>query len=183
MKRESTVRHSPLTTNHCSLVLTGFMGTGKTSVGKIVAEKLGYEFIDMDAVIEAREEMTIREIFETRGEEYFRARESALCQELGARNNLVIATGGGALVSAQNRVAFVAPRALVICLDASAEEIMMRVGNAPERPMLAGDARVQVEELLAARRTAYAQIETHVDTTGKSVVQVAVQVMELWQSN
>jgi shikimate kinase len=164
-----------------SLVLTGFMGTGKTSVGKIIAKNLGREFIDMDAVIEAREGTSINKIFETRGEAYFRRLESELCKELGARENLVIATGGGALVSAQNRSAF--SQTIIVCLDASVDEIIARVGKAKDRPMIAGDAQRRILELLETRRAAYAQIEKHVDTTGKSVEQVAKDVMKLWQAN
>lgn len=175
--------NSSLSTARCSLVLTGFMGTGKTSVGKIIAKKLDCEFVDMDAVIEAREGMSIRQVFEARGETYFRAMESELCKELGARENLVIATGGGALVNPQNRAAFAEPRAFIVCLDASVDEIIARVGNANERPMLAGDAHKRIEELLAARQTAYSQIEKHVDTTGKSIEQVTEQVMKIWQAN
>ena len=166
---------------HPSLVLAGFMGTGKTSVGKIIAEKLGREFVDMDAVIETREGMSISKVFETRGEAYFRELESELCKELGARENLVIATGGGALVSVQNRAAFA--NAVIVCLDASSDEIIARIGKAKDRPMIAGDARKRIVELLETRRAAYAQIEKHVDTTGKSIEQVVAQVMELWQAN
>ena len=167
--------------NGRSLVLTGFMGTGKTSVGKIIAENLGREFVDMDAVIEAREGMSINRIFKTRGETYFRKLESELCVDLGAKENLVIATGGGALVSAQNRAAF--SQAMIVCLDASVDEIISRVGRAKNRPMIAGDAQRRIVELLETRRAAYAQIENHVDTTDKNVDQVAKDVMKLWQAN
>jgi shikimate kinase len=104
-----------------SLVLTGFMGTGKTVIGQIVAQRLGREFVDMDSMIETREGNSIRKIFQTRGEEYFRTREAQLCVELASRENLVIATGGGALIDPSNRERF--RNAFVVCLDASTDEI------------------------------------------------------------
>ncbi|MCX7840401.1 MAG: hypothetical protein N2559_13260, partial [Anaerolineae bacterium] len=164
-----------------SLVLTGFMGTGKTSVGRVVARKLGREFIDLDALIETRAGKSISEIFATHGEAYFRSLETQLCAELGTRENVVIATGGGALVNPQNRAAFA--NAFVVCLDASLDEIIARVGNATNRPMLAGDARQRIETLMRERAPAYAQIQTHVDTTRKSVEQVADEIVAMLDGN
>ena len=173
------VGHSSLAVRHPSLVLTGFMGTGKTSVGKIVARKLGRKFVDMDEVIEARERKSVREIFEARGETDFRARESELCAELGARENLVIATGGGALVDANNLSRFA--QALVICLDAEIDQILSRLGNSMDRPLLRENPRERVIELLSARREAYGRIERHIETTGKGIEQVANEILELCQ--
>lgn len=171
---------SSLPTRHPSLVITGFMGTGKTSVGRVVAAKLQREFVDMDAVIEAREGTSVETIFKARGEEYFRAREAELCSELAARENLVIATGGGALVNPHQRAAFAS--AMVVCLDAAPEKILARLGRALDRPLLASaDPRRRVEELLAARRAAYAQIQWHVDTTDKTVQQVAEEILARFQ--
>jgi len=164
-----------------SLVLTGFMGTGKTSVGRIVAAKLAREFVDMDAIIQAGEGQTIRAIFQTRGEAYFRAREAALVAELAGRGGLVIATGGGTLIAPGNRAAFA--DAFVVCLDASAEEIVRRLAGMSDRPLLAqGELHERVAALLQARREAYAQIQMHVDTTGKTVEQVADEVIALFQA-
>jgi len=158
-----------------SIVITGFMGTGKSSVGKIVARKLGREFVDMDALIESREGASVREIFETRGEVYFREREAAMCAELGARENLVIATGGGALVNADNLSRFA--HALVFCLDTGVDQILSRLGDSIDRPLLRDNPRERVTTLLNSRRAAYARIELHVDTTGKSVEQVADEII------
>lgn len=169
-------------TRRSSLVITGFMATGKSSVGRVVAEKLGREFIDIDTLIESREGISVRAIFETRGEAYFRAREVEVCAELAAREELVIATGGGALVNPHNRAAF--GKALVVCLDATPDTILARLASrdAQERPMLASaDPRQRVEELLCARREAYAKIACHVDTTGKTINQVAGEIIELSQ--
>lgn len=164
-----------------TIVLTGFMGTGKTSVGRIVAAKLAREFVDMDAIIEAREGQTVSAIFETHGEAYFRAREADLVAELSGRDGLVIATGGGALVAAHHRAAFA--NAFVVCLDASVGEIVRRLEGASDRPLLAhGHVRGRTAALLEARRNAYAQIKAHVDTTGKTAEQVADEVIALFQA-
>ncbi len=171
---------TPLVTRHPPLVLTGFMGTGKTAVGRIIAQRLRREFVDMDAVIEARAGAQIAEIFERKGEAYFRALETALCDELSRRRGLVIATGGGTLVSQQNRARFA--DAVVVCLDASVDEIVARLQGARNRPLLAnGELRARVEQLQRARRDAYRQIEWHVDTTGVSVGQVTERVIELFE--
>lgn len=157
--------------DHRNIVLTGFMGTGKTSVGSMLAQQLDREFIDMDTWLEAREGIRIAEIFAQKGESYFREHEGELCRELAAGKNLVIATGGGALVNDENRRAFA--NAYVVCLDASVDEILRRLDGDEERPLLIGDKRANVENLLNARRAAYAQISLHIQTDGQSPEQIA----------
>lgn len=162
------------------LVLTGFMGTGKTSVGHVVAEKLGREFLDMDVQIEAEEGMPIRDIFATRGEPYFRTREADLCARLASSGNRVVATGGGALLSPANRAQFA--DALVVCLDAAPDEILGRLNGNQDRPLLqTANPRQRIVELMDSRRPAYAQIEWHLDTTGKSIDQVADEIVAILQ--
>ncbi len=166
------------TNSPLSLVLTGFMGAGKTSVGQVVAQKLGRDFVDIDAVIEEEEGMPISKIFETRGEAYFRAREAEWCARLARRDRLVIATGGGALVNPSNRAQF--KDAFVVCLDATPDEIYNRLKGQANRPLLASPSPQQrIVELMSARRDAYAQIEWHLDTTGKSIDQVADEIVGL----
>lgn len=157
--------------DHRNIVLTGFMGTGKTSAGRALAQMLDREFVDMDTWLEAREGMPIAEIFRQKGETYFRAQESALCRELAAGSHLVIATGGGALVSAENRALFA--NAHLVCLDASVDEILRRLDGARDRPLLGDNPRANVEKLLAARRDAYAQIPLHIQTDGQTPAQIA----------
>jgi 3-dehydroquinate synthase len=165
-----------------NLILTGFMGTGKTAVGQAVARQLGRPFLDMDTEIEARAGKSIPEIFAQEGEAAFRQMEAALCRELSDRDGLAIATGGGALVAPQNR-ALMTASGRVVCLDAHADEILRRVSRHADRPLLdVDDPRGEIERLLAIRRDAYAAIPWHVDTTDLSIRQVVERVVALAQA-
>jgi len=188
-----------------NLLLTGFMGTGKTTVGREVARRLGRAFVDMDDVIAARAGKPIPRIFAEDGEAAFRAIEAAVCAELSAQDGLVIATGGGALVNVSNRRVMMygvggarsetcsrtserrqvrrtseSATHLVICLDAGPEEILRRVGGNADRPLLnVDDPRAEVRRLLAARREAYGAVPWHIETSGREVDDVVVQVLTL----
>ncbi|MBC7260827.1 MAG: bifunctional shikimate kinase/3-dehydroquinate synthase, partial [Chloroflexi bacterium] len=160
-----------------NLILTGFMGTGKTSVGQEIAQRLGREFIDMDTLIEARTGLTVAAIFQQRGEAYFRCLEADLCRELAARSGLVIATGGGTLIPDLNRELLMAS-GIVVCLTASLSEILRRLEHAEDRPLLhVTDRRERIAVLLAERAVAYERIPLQVDTTGLTVAEVADRVM------
>jgi shikimate kinase / 3-dehydroquinate synthase len=162
-----------------NVVLTGFMGTGKTRIGREVARCLGRPFVDMDAEIEARAGKSIPRIFAEEGEAAFRRMEAGLCQELGGRRGFVIATGGGALLGPANRTVMMR-NGVVICLTASAGEIHSRLsgGDAVDRPLLdVPDPLAEVERLLALRKDAYDAIPWQVDTTGLSVDKVVERVI------
>ncbi len=163
--------------NHGNLILTGFMGTGKTTVGREIAKRLGREFVDMDALIEARTGLTVGTIFQQQGEAYFRRLEADLCRELASRSGLVIATGGGTLIPDLNRELLMAS-GTVVCLTASLDEILRRLARAEDRPLLqAANRRQRLEALLAERATVYERIPLRVDTTGFTVDEVADQVL------
>jgi len=165
-----------------SIVLTGFMGVGKSAVGREVAIRLGRTFIDLDDKIEEMAGMRIPQIFETWGEAHFRALERKLLRQLALQQGLVIATGGGALVDARNREMMV-QQSLVVCLTATPETILQRLGNDTQRPLLAGPQRLQrIVQLLNQRAAAYAEIPQWVDTSGKSIAQVADEVLVLAQN-
>jgi len=165
-----------------NLVLTGFMGTGKSAVGREVAHRLGLEFVDMDETIEERSSMSISEIFSQHGESEFRNRESALCQELRGRHGLVIATGGGALLYAANRE-LMESNSLVVCLTCDEEALLRRLRESSDRPLLEGRDRVgEIRRLLAERRDAYQAMEAQLDTTGKTISDVATEVVNLWRA-
>jgi len=163
-----------------NIVITGFMGTGKTSVGREVARLLGWQFVDMDAVIEARAGKTIADIFAQEGEPAFRQMEAALCRELAPKPYIVIATGGGALVPEANRAALLA-RGMGVCLSCAPDTLWERLEAATDRPMLdTPDRRARIAALLAQRTPAYQQIPHQIDTTACSVSQAARQVVALW---
>jgi len=166
-----------------NIILCGFMGTGKTTIGQIIAGRLGWSFVDTDQVIEERQGKAIRMIFAEAGEPYFRRLESDLCIELATWRQTVIATGGGTVVKPENRAAL--QRAgLVVCLDAPAEAIAARLAGVTDRPMLAGDdPAARIRELLAMRVSAYSAIPCHVDTAGRSPEAIADEVIQLWQQS
>ena len=143
--------------NDPNIVLTGFMGTGKTTVGRLLAEQLGYEFVDTDHLIE-QAHGPINDIFATQGEDAFRALERTVAQDLAERRRLVVATGGRMMLDPAN-VAALSRNGRVFCLVASPDEILERVVSdvAPlERPLLAvPDPAQRIAELLAQRAPAY----------------------------
>src|SRR5262249_8965032 len=143
--------------------LTGFMGTGKTSVGKRVAERLGWQFVDTDVIIEKREGRSVAEIFASDGEGYFRARERAAVTEAPPLRNAAIATGGGAIVDEEN-FTVLRDAGVLICLVATPEAILARTRGA-QRPLLESDDRAaRIRELLAVRANAYARAPHSIDT-------------------
>ncbi len=162
-----------------NIILTGFMGTGKTTAGQAVAERLGRWFVDMDAVIERRAGKPVSAIFRDEGEPAFRRLEAELCRELARERNLVIAAGGGALIDEENRRAL-GESGLLICLAAPVDALLARLEGDADRPLLAGpDRRARVEALLAQRAAAYAAMPHHIDTGGLTVEQTAERIIRL----
>lgn len=161
-----------------TIVLTGFMGTGKSTVGRRLAERLGHEFVDTDELIEARHG-PIPRIFAEHGEARFREIEREVATELAGRDGLVVSTGGRLLLDPANADALGAG-ALVVCLVASVDELVRRLADeADDRPLLAGgDPRARIEELLAERRAGYARF-AQVDTDGRTPDEVADAVLAL----
>jgi len=165
--------------NERNIVITGFMGTGKTAMGRIVARRLGRRFVDTDEEIERRAGRATAEIFAAEGESAFRKMETALCQELSEEKGLVIATGGGALVDPVNRKRMM-DSGIVICLTATVDEILCRVSGEQSRPLLSAvDPRAAIEEILKARADAYAALPWQIDTTALSQGEVAARIIAL----
>lgn len=144
-----------------NVVLTGFMGTGKTTVGRLLAEALNYAFVDTDALIEERHG-PITEIFRDQGEVAFRSFEHEVAEELGATEGLVVSTGGRLMLDPLN-AGPLSRCGDVFCLTASIETILERVladKAVNDRPLLTGSAvRERIEDLLAERATSYAQFD------------------------
>jgi shikimate kinase len=154
------------------------MATGKSSVGRQLAGLLEYEFIDMDAVIEAEAGMSIPEIFGRKGESAFRAMESDLVDRLALGSGRVVATGGGAVVNPKNLEALKRSGALVT-LAADPRIILSRVGPAEDRPMLAGENKEErIRSLLKLREHAYAQADITVDTSSLTIDEVAHAILD-----
>jgi shikimate kinase len=154
------------------------MGTGKSTIGRIVATVLSMPFIDTDEAIEEMAGERIAEIWAKSGEAVFRKLESVVCLEAAIYGGHVISTGGGALINEGTREALVGS-GLIICLDASLEEIMWRIGSADDRPLARDKDRLTA--LYEARKPVYDSLPIHVDTTGKEREDVAAEVIALWQ--
>lgn len=159
-----------------NIILTGFMGTGKTTVGELVADFIGWRFVDMDDEIVERVGRSIPDIFAQEGEAGFRRYERIICQSLAARDSQVIATGGGALIDPTNR-ALMMQSGLVICLSASSDVIRARLADGAGRPLAAN-----WETLLAQRQAAYAEIPHQIETTDLTPTAVAEKVIALCQA-
>lgn len=165
-----------------NIILTGFMGTGKTTIGQMLAIKIGYQFVDTDARIEQQIGQTIAELFQTKGEATFRKLEAELVEELARQEGLVIATGGGLVLNPEN-VAALEITGKIICLTASAEEILARISNQPGvRPLLQEpDPQTKISELLQQRATIYQQFP-QLSTSQLSPAELIDEILTLLQS-
>jgi shikimate kinase len=160
-----------------NIALIGFMGAGKSSVGRLVADQLHFDYLDTDELIQSRTGRTITEIFSTDGEPAFRKMESDLVVELAGRTKTVISTGGGLPVNPQNLLNL-KKYALVVCLWASPEIIWERVKNQTHRPLLHdADPQKKIRDLLAVREPFYKQADVLLNTGLRSVREVAQQVV------
>lgn len=160
-----------------NIVLVGFMGTGKTTVGQTLADQLARSFIDLDEAIVAAAGKSIPEIFSDEGEEAFRAQERVVVLSAAAKTGQVISCGGGIVKDSANIAALAATGDLV-CLTATAETILERVGAETHRPLLAGGDRLtRIQELLAERAPFYARIDRQVATDGRVPEQIAEDVI------
>jgi shikimate kinase len=158
-----------------NLIVVGFMGTGKSTVCRLLASKLGFAAIDTDDEIERLSGRSIPELFASEGEAAFRDWESRVIREVLTGDRQVVATGGGAVLREENRRAMLAG-GWVIALTAERDTLIGRVaqgGESANRPLLAGDADARVDELLARRRNAYDFAHVSVDTTHRSPSQVS----------
>ncbi|MBW7882834.1 MAG: 3-dehydroquinate synthase [Caldilineaceae bacterium] len=163
-----------------NIILTGFMGTGKTSVGRLLAQQLDRHFVDMDDLLAERFGKSIPEIFSQEGEDAFRVAEARLCQDLARQSGLVVSTGGGALVNEESRMAL-ANSGTIVCLHATEDAIVARLVAAEDRPLLQGEEeqrRLRVHLLLKQRRAAYGAIAHQIDTTDLTLEQVTARVVD-----
>jgi shikimate kinase len=161
-----------------NLILVGFMGAGKSSVGRILARRLDRCFVETDDMITAKEGASIPEIFATKGEGYFRSAEEEALALLALKSGDVIATGGG-LPCRQGRPDTLRALGTVVWLSGDFDTLYRRALQAGERPMLAGRTREDVEALYRAREPFYRQADLDIDTTAIGPDQVAASVLHV----
>ena len=160
-----------------NIVLVGFMGTGKSTVGRVIAQKLGFHFIDTDDVIEQTSKAKISDIFAEHGEVYFRDLESQAVKSVALMKNQVVATGGGVVLRSSN-IDLLRTGGPIFCLNATPKAIWDRVRSSRSRPLLRGpDPLKKIETLLDKRAPYYALADHQIETTGVSIDRVANEII------
>lgn len=161
-----------------NIILTGFMGVGKTSVGTRLARDLGYVFVDTDELIEADQKMTITDIFAQKGEPYFRDVEARIIGQVLAGEGKVVSTGGGAVIREENRAAF-RKGGLTVCLTARPQVIYDRVKHEAHRPLLqVPDPKAKITELLGSRERFYREADLVIDTSDRPVEDIITEIKD-----
>ena len=179
-KDRDALGHAPL--GDAPIFLIGFMGTGKSTVGRLLAADIGFAFTDLDDVITRAAGHSVAQIFASEGEAGFRAREEQAVHAAAAMRRTVIATGGGAACREANLAAMLAA-GRVVALSATPAEVIRRTGTGPGRPLLHGKADPEgvAAALLAEREPFYARAHQRVDTVGKAPAEVTREIIVLLQ--
>jgi shikimate kinase len=160
-----------------NIFLTGFMGTGKSTVGSLLADRTGLRFVDLDAAITTETGMTIPRIFAQYGEEGFRDLEASLLQRVAAKGGMVVALGGGAVIREANR-RLIRANGVVINLTASLATLRSRLSGDTGRPLLdADDPEARMIALLAARESCYNDCDARIETSGKSPLEIVEEIL------
>lgn len=164
-----------------NIVLAGFMGTGKTEVGKELSRLLSMRLIDVDHEIEQAEAMPVKDIFMKKGESYFREIEAEIIRKYAAERKLIIATGGGAVLRKEN-LAALRENGTIFCLTAHPETILDRISRNDERPLLQGNERMdKIRNLLSIRGPLYEHAGIMIDTENKTPLQIAEEIIGIAQ--
>lgn len=162
------------------IILIGPMGSGKTTIGKSLAQKLSLEFRDTDSVIEQRAQKTVSQIFIEDGEDAFRAIEVEVLKEELQGSDTVLALGGGAPISVEAQSALQASESHVVYLDISLANVAPRIGFNRDRPLLLNNPRGQWQTLMEARRPIYESVaDTVVDVNKRSQSEIVAQILEV----
>ena len=160
-----------------NIFLTGFMGCGKTSVGRVLSARLGCDFVDLDQAIVREAGVSIKEIFASQGEPAFRRLESQALARVAAGAGAVVSTGGGAVIAPENRE-LMRQTGSIVNLTASIGAIAARLSRDSERPLLEGDASAErIRSMLEAREQFYADADLRIDTTAKTIEAVAAEIL------
>ena len=159
-----------------NVVLIGFMGTGKSTVGKRLAKLLNWNFIDTDVAIEELTGLSVAELFRLHGEKRFRSEEALLVKRLSEERGCIIATGGGTVLNPENW-RLLAGHGILVQLFATVETVLERIGSRPNsRPLLKG-SREAIEALWQERQEIYAKADLIIDTTDKDIDEVAGEIL------
>lgn len=162
-----------------NIYLVGFMATGKTSVGKELAKKKKWQFLDLDDLIELREKRQISDIFAKEGEPYFRRVEKATLKEVAKQKKFVVACGGGVMIDPEN-IRMMRETGKIICLTATVDTILKRASAFSHRPLLnVAHPRKQIEVLFQLRAPFYAQADKTVDTSKITIREATRKVVKL----
>ncbi|MEN2994504.1 MAG: shikimate kinase [Thermodesulfovibrio sp.] len=165
-----------------NIVLIGFMGTGKSTVGKIISKKLNFTYTDIDELIEKTMGMKISEIFEKFGEERFRDIETEMVKIVTKKHNQVISTGGGVVLREEN-ILNLKNSGLLFCLKANAEKIFERIKNCKNRPLLmVENPKDKIKELMDKRKPLYEKADFIIDTDDLSAEEVAEKIIKYYES-
>lgn len=165
-----------------NLYLVGFMGTGKSTVGRLVAQKLGFGLVDSDREIERAQGRSIMEIFCKEGEGAFRLMERQFVEDGHAEGGLVVSCGGG-LVLAQGMMELLMTKGVVICLHASVETVLSRTRGRRHRPLLnVADAEARVRSLMAEREEIYRKANGIILTDGRPLTEVVEHVLRAYRN-
>jgi len=155
------------------------MGTGKTSVGRLLAKKKKFNFLDLDELIEFRERRRIVDIFAKEGEPYFRKVEKKALKEVAGQKKFVVACGGGVVLDKEN-IQAMKKSGILVCLTAAPKEILKRVSENTQRPLLnVKDPARRIEVLLKMRAPYYMQADKTIDTTGLSIKEVVEKISRI----
>jgi shikimate kinase len=166
-----------------NLVLVGFMGSGKTTVGQWLAERLGMSFVDMDQLLEQRHGQTIAHIFKTRGEPHFRQLERELVCELAATQGQVIATGGGVVLNPDN-LRDLGKTGVVVCLWAAPRVLYERTKKTRNRPLIEGSDRFgRLRKILREREPLYKAVPNLIDTSYMGMEQVVDEIIRIYRKS
>ena len=162
-----------------NIILVGFMAVGKTTIGKSLKEILGYSIFDIDKLVEKDEKMTIPEIFQLKGESYFRAKEKETAKKLLSRNNNIISTGGGLFLNDEIRT-LALKNNFVVFLDLDINEVYKRVNRNDFRPLAKGKSMEELNALYQKRLPYYLEANVRIITDNKTPNQIAEEIKELY---
>lgn len=163
-----------------NIVLIGFMGSGKTTIGKLVSQKLGYGFIDSDELIEQKCGMKVSDIFNLYGEEYFREVEARVISEISDYTRVIISCGGGA-VKQKSNIDSLRKKGLIIWLKTCIDEIYKRIQyNSVMRPLANGKSKEELEQMMAAREELYKKAHIFIDTSNKTINEIVDEIINIY---